>query len=77
MVSCIIKSNNTLIIEIIDDFADQDLNSIFLLLESLTDEHTQTNIYFKIASNIKKHVHQRLENTLCLRQYQICYVPKY
>lgn len=76
MISCVITSNNRLIIEITDGFADKDLNSIFLLLESLIDDYTHTNVYFKIESNLKKQVNQKIENTRYFQPYHICYLPQ-
>ncbi len=76
MVSCIIKSNDSLLIEVTDGFADNDLNSIFLFLESLIDDYSRTKVYFKIEATIKKQVDQKLENNMRLKPYQILYLPK-
>ncbi|WP_420571167.1 hypothetical protein [Kordia sp.] len=76
MVSCIIKSKGSLLIEVTDRFADNDLNSIFLFLESLIDDYSHTKVYFKIEATIKKQVNQKLENNIRLKPYQILYLSK-
>ena len=76
MTSFTIKSNDTLFIEITERFSDRDLNSIFLFLESLIDDYSNTKVYLTIGSNVKKEVNQELKNNRFLKPYQIVYISR-